>query len=577
MILRGKPMAVKSRSDTMRSTLALGQIILDAKLINEEQLKEAQQASDSSNVRIGDVLIQRGWISPESLAMALSLHLSLPIIDLKRHCVAPEALSLLPEALARRHNLLPLDIIDDALAVVMEDPTDLQVVEELTTLSAMRIMPMVGVRSDVRSAIDLYYRAGSSIEKEIAEFAPTVTSLDELDGPRRIDITAEDPVVRAVDMILEQGVRDRASDMHVQPFRDKVLIRYRVDGLMRQFLSLPKASHQPLLSRIKVLANMNIAESRRPQDGQFSLLMEGTEIFFRVATSLSTWGEMAVLRILGRPDTILDLPGLGFLPESLDAFSSLIHAPFGMILVSGPTGSGKTTTLYAAVNELDSTHCNIMTIEDPVEYDFAGVNQIQVNRAASITFASGLRAIMRLDPDIIMVGEVRDGETAETATQAALTGHLVLSSIHANDAPGALIRLSNLGVERYLLVSGVTGAVSQRLVRRICPHCKTVIQPTPEMAAPYEHVMDERLQECYVGEGCNFCSQTGYMGRTGVFEVLVMDDELQQLMLAGASASEIKATAVQRGMLTMPRDGMLKVKMGITTVSEVIRNVYTIG
>ena len=556
------------------SSPPLGQVLIEAKLISLDQLQQAEQLQRSRGVGIGTILIENGWVSPESLAMALSLHLNLPIIDLKRHVPQTAALRMIPEAVAREHMLLPLDLIDDSLAVVMEDPTDIQVIEELTARSGKIVTPMVGVRSDIQTAIDMFYKASGAIEKEIAEFTPVVDQEQEQEGPRRIDLAAEDPVVRAVDLMPEEAVQDRASDIHISPDRDAVKIRYRIDGVMRETLSLPRGSYQPMLSRIKVLAGMNIAESRRPQDGQFSVVVDDDEIFFRVATSDTTWGEMAVLRVLGRSETILDLAGLGFDPRSLETFQRLIQAPFGMVLVAGPTGSGKTTTLYAAVNQLDHKRKNIMTIEDPVEYNFSGVNQIQVNRAAEITFGSGLRAIMRLDPDVILVGEIRDKETAETAIQAALTGHLVLSSIHANDSPGALFRLGNLWVENHLMASAVTGIVSQRLVRKICPHCKVERATRPEDLVFLSH-SEEKLTHFYEGEGCNFCTQSGYKGRTGVFEVMPMKEELRQLLLQGASTTEMKSAAVAHGMIPMFEEGMRKVKAGITTPQEVVQNVYT--
>lgn len=561
-------------SDTARKA-SLGQVLLDSKLINETQLSQAEALHRSRGVGLGTVLIENGWVSPDSLAMALSLHLNLPIIDLKRHVVQPEALQMIPEETARGHILIPMDLIDDELAVVMEDPTDIQAIEELTARTGKRIMPMVGVRSDIREAIDIFYKASGAIEKEIAEFTPAMPIQGEDEGPRKIDLTVEDPVVRAVDLMLEEAVQDRASDIHIEPDRDQARIRYRIDGVMQEGLRLPRGSYQPMLSRIKVLAGMNIAESRRPQDGQFAVVVGDDEVFFRVATSDTTWGEMAVLRVLGRSDTILDLSGLGFNPVSLKQFEQMIQAPYGMILVSGPTGSGKTTTLYAAVNQLDRKRRNIMTIEDPVEYNFSGINQIQVNRAADINFGSGLRAIMRLDPDIILVGEVRDQETAQTATQAALTGHLVLSSIHANDSPGSLFRLLNLGVERHLLASAVTAIISQRLVRMICPHCKTVTSIYDEDREAIARMGAEGLTELHKGEGCNFCVHTGYKGRTGVFEVMVMRESLRQLFLQGASTAEVKAAAEEQGMVLMLHDGLEKVKQGVTTLKEISRNVYT--
>ncbi len=552
------------------------QVLLDAGLITQQQFEEARQLLDSGEGTMGSIIAQKRWVTSQSLAMALSLHLNLPLIDLTRHSVHPEVLASIPEALARKHHLIPLDMIGDSLAVVMEDPTDVTVIQELTARSGMNVMPMIGVRGDIDTAIALNYRASSSIEQALAMITPRSEDGGTQDGPRPVELTADDPVVRSVDMLLEQAVRDRASDIHIEPNRDALLVRFRIDGALRQVLSLPSGTHGPLLSRLKVLADMNIAETRRHQDGQFSVGMEDGEVFFRVATNDTTWGEMAVLRVLGRSEAILDLPGLGFPPQSLEVFQRMIGAPFGKILVAGPTGSGKTTTLYAAVDELDRQRLNIMTVEDPVEYDFPGVNQIQVNRAAEITFASGLRAIMRLDPDIILVGEIRDLETAQTATQAALTGHLVLSSIHANDAPSALFRLANLGVERYMIASSVIGVVAQRLVRRVCEHCAEEAVPTEEERAAFKEALGEDLKHYSKGAGCNFCGHTGFRGRTGLFELLVINEATQQLFLGGASSFELKAAAEQQGMIPMRRDGFLKVKQGITTPAEVIRNVFSL-
>ena len=554
----------------------LAQVLLDAGLISDEQFEEARQLMEEGTSSMGSIIVQKNWVSSQSLAMALSLYLNLPLIDLTRHSVQPEVLKHVPQSLARKYHIVPLDVIDDSLAVVMEDPTDVTVMEELTARTGMSILPMVGVRDDINTAIDLNYKAGSSIEESLAQIAPLAEAEPDQDGTRRIELTAEDPVVRSVDMMLEQAVRDRASDIHIEPTRNSVVVRFRVDGMLKQMLTLPRGTHGALLSRLKVLAEMNIAETRRHQDGQFAVMFDKDEVFFRVATNDTTWGEMAVLRVLGRAEAILDLPGLGFPSDSLTVFRKMIQAPFGMLLVAGPTGSGKTTTLYGAVDELNRDQLNIMTIEDPVEYDFPGVNQIQVNRAAEITYGSGLRAIMRLDPDIILVGEIRDLETAETATKAALTGHLVLSSIHANDAPSALFRLANLGVERYMIGSSVIGIVAQRLVRKVCEHCREEIEPTVQEKLAYREAMDEEIRSYQGGVGCNFCSHTGFRGRTGVFEMLVINEATQQLFLDGASSFDLKAEAERQGMNPLRQDGMMKVKQGVTTPGEVIRNVFSL-
>lgn len=551
----------------------IGQVLVSAELISQEELSAAlERQSQGDGRRLGSILIEDGRLDAESLAMALSVHLNLPYIDLKRHRVQPEALQAVPEGTARRHQLIPLDFVDGSLAVVMEDPTDIQVLEELEALVGRPVRPMVGVSNEIRAAIDMNYKSRGAIEREVAEFAQRPSAGVELRPDGVEEPGAQDPVVRAVDLILEQAIRERASDIHIVPDYELVRVRYRIDGVLQDSLSLPGGSHYPLLSRVKILAGMNIAERRRPQDGQFSLVLDGEETFFRVATSDTTWGEMATLRVLGRIDTLLALDGLGLNAGDIERLERIIHTPFGMLLVSGPTGSGKTTTLYAALNQLDRDRRNIMTIEDPVEYNFPRINQIQVNRAADITFASGLRGIMRLDPDVVMVGEVRDGETAEAATQAALTGHLVLSSIHANDAPGVLFRLDHLGVQRYLVSSAIAGIVSQRLVRRVCTYCRTESQPDESDEQDFHRVMGRTLERVYHGQGCTYCGHSGYLDRTGVFEVMVVNEQLRQLFLEGASAGQLKQVAIEHGMKTMLQDGMAKVEQGITTVAEVNRN-----
>ena len=552
----------------------LGQVLLESKLITQEQLDQVlvmQKAGDPR--RIGTILIDEEWITAESLALALSIHLNLPFADLSKVTINPELTRIIPESVARRYQLIPVEISNGGLVVVMEDPTDISVLGEISALTGMNITPSVGVGMNIQSAIDLHYKSNAEIEREVAEFSEDFDLADvDLDS----NAVLEDPVVRAVEMILEQAVRDRASDIHIVPDHDSVRVRYRVDGMLTDALSLPAGSHYQILSRIKILAGMNIAERRRPQDGQFSDIISGEETFFRVATSDTTWGEIATIRILGRTEAIINLEKLGMQSKIVEDFRRIIHSPFGMMLVAGPTGSGKTTTLYAALNQLDRNRYNILTIEDPVEYNFAGINQIQVNRAADITFASGLRGVMRLDPDKIMVGEIRDPETASSAVQASLTGHLVLSSIHANNAAGTLFRLIHLGIDHYLINSSVIGMASQRLIRLSCPHCSVAVQPSTEINRIFEKEMGEPLKGYKKGAGCSYCHQTGYLGRTGVFELLAVDNDIRKLFSAGASASEIKSAAIENGMVSMLKDGLMKVKQGLTTPEEVLRNVYSV-
>jgi len=501
----------------------------------------------------------------------------LPRIDLKRYEVQPAALRLIPEAVARKWDIIPLRIEGDSLVVAMADPNNLYALEDIRALSRMQAKVLRAALMDVRGAINLHYRAAGEIEKELSHIIPITPEWAEAGGRISADLIAEAPVVRAINLLISQAVKDRASDIHVEPQEDRVRVRYRIDGILHDTLSLPLSVHGPLISRVKVLASMNIAERRRPQDGHFALSVDGKEVDFRVATADTSWGEMAVLRVLDKSMSVMDLPELGFLPGSLKTYQRLIQSPFGMILAAGPTGSGKTTTLYASINQLDSKERNIITIEDPVEYHFANINQMQVNPQADVTFARGLRATMRLDPDVILVGEIRDKETANIAIQAALTGHLVLSTVHANDAVGALFRLMDLGIESFLITSAVMGIIAQRLVRRVCPHCRILREVSEEEQMAYEIEMGEKRTKFYHGGGCNFCALTGYRSRMGVYEILVMSQEIRRLVLKGASADVIKAQVTKEGMVTMWRDGMLKVQAGLTTPREILRNVFAIG
>jgi len=553
----------------------LGEILVDAGLLTLEQVDRAVAEARRLQRRLGDYVVDERLVASEDLAMALSLQLNLPFIDLKRHAVQPEALSLVPEAYAREHALIPIAVVGDALQVVMADPVNIHVLEDLKARAKMSIQPAVGIPSDIQEAINRNYRATGEIAEQMSRVAPLVTGLA-VGEALTPDIVAQTPIVRTVDLLIAQAVRDRASDIHLEPQEEYLRVRYRIDGILHEVQALPLSVHPPLVSRLKVLAGMNIAERRRPQDGQFSIQMEDKDVDFRVATSDSAGGEMVVLRVLDKSLSLFALPDVGFLPEALGRYSQMLRSPFGMVLVGGPTGSGKTTTLYASVNQLDRKERNIVTIEDPIEYHFEGVNQIQVNTRADITFASGLRSIMRLDPDVILLGEVRDTETARMAAQAALTGHLVLSSIHANDAVGVLFRLLDLGVEPFYISSAVVGAVSQRMVRRVCPHCRSLSEPPVEERLAYEEEIGERPEQLYHGAGCNFCANTGYLGRTAVFEVLLLSEEIRRLLLKGASSGEMRAQAIREGMIPMRRDGMLKVKQGITTPYEVIRSTFSI-
>jgi len=491
---------------------------------------------------------------------------------LLRQLPQPEALRLIPEVIARRYNAIPLTISGRTLEVAIADPTDIFALEALSALSRMRIKPIAATAREIRDAIDFNYKAYGEIEKQISSIS---IPAEETDERLALSAATDTPLVQALNLIIEEAVKARASDIHIEPEEDRLRIRYRIDGTLHDTMSTPLSVHRALISRIKILAEMNIADHFRPQDGQFSTEAKGREIDVRVATAPTVSGETATLRLLDKSLATLGLSELGLLPDSRAKYESMLKVPYGMILISGPTGAGKTTTLYASINSLDTHGRNIITIEDPAEYRFKDINQIQVNPQAGITFASGLRSILRLDPDVILVGEIRDAETANIATQAALTGHLMLTSIHANEVGGVLSRLLDLKVEPFLIASAIIGVVAQRMVRRICPDCGRLIEaPLVEQMA-YEKEMGEKQTEFLYGTGCKSCAHTGYLGRTGIFEILPMSDTIGVMVCNQASSTAIREQALQEGMISMMNDGMRKVKEGITTPAEVLRNAYT--
>lgn len=557
-------------------TKSLGEMLIEARLITPKQLEQAQELQRTQGKKLREVLVEQRFVSPEDLTSVLSVQMNVPFIDLKRHTLQPEALKLVNEWMARKHNLVPLDIVGDELVLVMADPGDVQAINDVVTQSGFKVQPAIGIPDDIQEAIDLNYQAVSEIEDEVSRLVPKVAKSEEAELHIAADLAEGTPIVRIADLLIGQAIKGRASDIHMEPQKDRLRIRYRIDGVLHDFMSLPLSLQPALVSRVKILAGMNIAEQRLPQDGQLSVTEDGREVDIRVATSETAYGENMVLRILDRSRFILDLAQLGLLPDALQRYRQMLSIPYGLILVSGPTGSGKTTTLYASINELDRKERNIVTIEEPIEYLFDDLNQIQVNYKAGITFASGLRAILRLAPDVILVGEMRDNDTASTGVQAALTGHLVLSSIHANDAIATFFRLANLGVDSYLISSALLGVVAQRMVRRICPHCRTLYERPVEEQIAYEKELGEKRTKFYYGAGCNFCANTGYLGRIGVFEILLMSDRIRQMLISNAAAPEIREQAIKEGMVPILRDGMLKVKEGITTPLEVLHNIFSL-
>ncbi len=493
-------------------------------------------------------------------------------LDLNTCEIQPEAMRLIPEQIARKYKAMPLEVVDNCLRVAMSSTDDILAQSALAALTRLSVEAVVAAEEEIQQAIDRSYGAHS----DIGEFLRVAGPAQPAPVKAESDSASSGPIVKALDLIIDEAVKARASDIHIEPEKDRLRVRYRIDGVLHETMSLPLTAHAAIISRIKILANMNIAD-HRPQDGQFSVKSRRADIDIRVATLATVSGEMATLRILDQSFAALSLNELGFSDSNLGRYQNMLRLPFGMVLVSGPTGSGKTTTLYASVNSLDRHGRNIVTIEDPVEYSFESINQIQVNVRAGISFAAGLRSIMRHDPNVIMVGEIRDPETAEIAVQSALTGHLVLASIHANDTVGALSRLIDLQVPPFLISSALVGVVAQRMVRRICSRCRHTTEPPLEAATAYEEEMGEKRQGFTYGKGCNSCAHTGYRGRIALFEVMRMSDEIRRMLLSGVDTALMRQQAIEEGMVTMRRDGMLKVKDDIITPDEVMREVYNTG
>ncbi|MBI2172198.1 MAG: type II/IV secretion system protein [Chloroflexi bacterium] len=560
-----------------RTPKSLVELLLESKLITQGQLQRAL-GQQREGRELNDILIAEGLVTQEQLAILTSLQLRVPFVDLKKRGVDAKAVAMVPETVCRKHTAVPVEVADGALVVAMADPSDIQAVDAMAALTKKRIEPVLALRQDIQLAIDASYRLSGEIYQQISQI-PILAQGNKLaeEGSTSTDAIAQAPVVRVVDMLIRQGAKDRASDIHIEPQETHLRVRYRIDGILSEVMSLPLSAHAAVLSRIKIMASLNIAERRRPQDGQITFNVDNRELDIRVATSNTVYGEMAVLRILDKTFALYTLPELGFLPDSLEKYRRMLKTPFGMVLISGPTGSGKTTTLYASINQLDNVRSNVITIEDPVEYRFKDINQMQVNVAAGMTFATGLRAIMRLDPNVILVGEIRDSETARIAIQSALTGHLVLSSVHANDSVGVIYRLIDLGVEPFLGATAIIGIVAQRMVRRVCPNCAYLTTVSAEEQLAYEKEMEEQRSQFVYGAGCNSCAHTGYLGRTGIYEVMVISEALRRLILRGASSDDIRAQALREGLITLWHDGMTKVRTGITTPYEVIRNVFSIS
>jgi type IV pilus assembly protein PilB len=551
----------------------LGELLIARHAVSTTQLNEALLQQSASGKRVGSLLVELGALGEHDLAEVLADQLSLALVDLGEETPEPDAVTSIHESIARSHNCIPMMKTESTLVVAVADPTQ-ELLALLSRETGLDVTLVVAPLSDIRRAIDTSYRSLTGIDDFVTEFQKTNVSRR---GPALTSESAEDdaPVVQVVNKIITQALRDRASDIHIEPQDERLRIRFRIDGALHDVLALPSEMGPALTSRLKIMAGMNIVERRRPQDGQIAMDVDGRSVDIRVATAGVIWGEKVVLRVLDKSRPLYKLSDLGMPLDTHKEFSRLVRSPFGMILCAGPTGAGKTTTLYATMSEINESQRNIMTIEDPVEYVFPSINQISTNEQAGLSFATGLKSILRQDPDIILVGEIRDVDTARIATQAALTGHFVLSSLHATDAVAALHRFLDMGIESFLIASSVLGVVGQRLMRRTCTHCKKLYKPTTEELAFYNESGGRGKIKFYQGVGCNFCSGTGFSDRIGVYEFLKVTPEIKRLVVGWATQDELRRMAVKQGMRTLLDEAIALVEQDLTTIPEVIRNIYT--
>ena len=565
----------------------LGDLLVEAGLITKEQLQEALEVQKKDNERLGTILVKLGYLTEEEITSFLSKQYGIPAVNLEHFEISEDVIKRIPSDIARKYMLIPITRTGSTLTVAMADPTNIYALDDIKFLTGLNVEPVVASELSIKKAIDKYYGSETQIELrkvvedlegDFAEDADleVVEDEEEIDLESLVASVEEAPVVKFVNMMLMDAVKKGASDIHVEPYEKFYRVRFRIDGVLHEVMKPPLSMKDAITSRIKIMSKLDIAEKRLPQDGRIKLKMkiEGQrkELDFRVSVLPTLFGEKIVMRILDPEKLMLDMTKLGFEQESLDKFTEAIKKPYGMVLVTGPTGSGKTNTLYSAMSQLNTPDTNIMTAEDPVEFNLPGINQVNVRDEIGLTFAAALRSFLRQDPNIILVGEIRDFETAEIAIKAALTGHLVLSTLHTNDAPSTISRLMNMGIEPFLVATSVNLICAQRLVRRVCKNCKE------EVKVPKKTLLDIGFKEdelkglkVYKGKGCDVCNGTGYKGRVGLYEVMEVTDTIKDLILSGATALDLREQAIKEGMITLRRSGLIKIKNGITSIEEVLR------
>lgn len=559
-------------ADQNKSIRRLGDLMLESGLLSQKQLEEALEAQKGSGKRLGEVLVDKGHITEKQLVNVLEYHFHVPFIDLTETPIQDEAVSKINEQMAKKNRLIPVAIENGQLVIAMADPLDLFAVDEVQRASGMDLIIHITMGKDIDLAIDRHY-GRESAEKAISDLNRDFNfeELASLEAQLSSEVSNA-PVVRLVNSIIQHAIRLDASDIHIEPMDETLRVRFRIDGELQEIMRTSKAALSAIVTRIKIIGQMDIAEKRIPQDGRVEINMDGKDIDMRLSILPTVDGEKIVIRLLGRSTSLISKKNLGFTQENLEVFDQLIKNPHGIILICGPTGSGKTTTLYTALAELNKPKTNIVTVEDPVEYHLEGVNQVQVNTKAGLTFASGLRSILRQDPDIILIGEIRDAETAQIAVRSAITGHLVFSTIHTNDAVSAVARLVDMGIEPYLLASSMVGVIAQRLVKRICNNCKTAYRPD------HQELLMLKLREpqpLHKGAGCQACNFTGYSKRIAIHEIVPINKDIRELITRGASVDQLRAAAARYGMVSLRDNCARLVLEGITTTEELIRVAYS--
>lgn len=555
-----------------KSIKRLGDLLLSENKITESQLEEVLKLQKSSGKKLGEILVDNGYVTQLDIIKVLELQMGIPYVDLQRYFIDPEVVNLISETIARKNILIPIKKDNGKVIVAMEDPLNIFAIDDVKISSGLEVEPVISTKKDILASIEQYY-GKKSAERAIEDLTKEydIENFSEIDDEILNDINNA-PVVRLVNSFIKQAINSNSSDIHIEPFEDRVRIRFRIDGTLQEIMSPSKNTHSAIITRIKIISKMNISERRLPQDGRVELNMEGRDVDLRVSSLPTVYGEKIVIRILDKSNTVLSKSELGFSEENLLKFDNLLKKPNGIILVTGPTGSGKTTTLYTALKELNSIGQNIITLEDPVEYRLDGINQVQVNPKSGLTFSSGLRSILRQDPDIIMIGEIRDEETARLAVRAAITGHLVISTMHTNDAPSTISRLMDMGIEPYLIASSMVGVLAQRLVRRICENCKTEYTISQDEKKILKISDDIKL---YKGKGCNSCYHSGHKGRIAIHEILDINENIRIAINNNDSIDEIRNKARANGMSSILENSKELVLKGIISIDELLKVVYT--